>query len=67
MAKYTVEIELSQDEDKLFNEYLDSHCLDREKWLKRMLYNCLYQAVGKWKQPVGKISKVFNKKGGKTA
>jgi len=65
MAKYTIEVELSDDEDKLFNEYIDAHCLDREKWLKRMLYNCLHQAVGKWKQPVGKYAKPFTKNGEK--
>jgi len=65
-TKYTVEIELSPDEDKLLNEYLDAHCLDCGKWLKRMVYHCLYQAVGKWKQPVGKVAPAF-KKGGKKA
>ncbi len=62
MSLIKVEFELSPDEKKLFEEYLDAHCLDRDKWLKRMVYNCLYQAVGKWQQPVGTVSAAFSNK-----
>jgi len=62
MKPIVVEVELSPDETKLLDEYLDAHCLDRDKWLKRMVYHCLYQAVGKWKQPVGKVATAFNRK-----
>jgi hypothetical protein len=61
MGVIKVEFEITADEEKLLNEYLDAHCLDREKWLKRMMYHCLYQAVGKWRQPVGKVSPAFSK------
>jgi len=64
-TKIAVEIELSPDENKLLDEYLNAHCLDRDKWLKRMVYHCLYQAVGKWRQPVGKVAAVFKKQGDK--
>lgn len=59
MAMITVEIDLSADETKLLESYIDEHCLDRDKWLKRLIYGCIYQAVGKWKQPVGKVADAF--------
>jgi hypothetical protein len=60
MSALSVDIELSADETKLLDAYIDEHCLDREKWLKRMLYGILYQAVGRWKQPRGKVAAAFN-------
>jgi len=38
-TRIAVEIELSADEEKLLEEYLDAHCLDRDKWFKRMVYH----------------------------
>ncbi len=62
MSVIKIEIELSAEQEKLFGEYLDVHCLDRDKWLKRMAYNFLCQAVGKWQQPRGVVNAAFNKK-----
>jgi hypothetical protein len=55
----TAEIELSDDEAKLFEEYVDAHCLDAGKWAKRMLYGAVSNAVGRWKQPRGRVAAAF--------
>jgi hypothetical protein len=60
MAKIAVEIELSAEQEKLMEAYLDDNCLDRDKWLKRMVCMGIYSAVGKYKQPVGKIAAAFD-------
>jgi hypothetical protein len=59
MPKFTVDIDLSTDEDEQFSCYLDEHCYDRDKWVRRLIYTGIRQAAGKWKQPVGKVSAVF--------
>jgi uncharacterized protein YqeY len=59
MAAICVEIDLSADEMNLLEAYIEDHCLDRDKWFKRLLYRCIYEAVGKWKQPVGKVAAAF--------
>jgi hypothetical protein len=61
MAKITVEIELSAEQNKLLETYIDENCLDLDKWLKRTVYGCIYSAVGKYRQPRGKIAAAFNR------
>jgi tRNA U38,U39,U40 pseudouridine synthase TruA len=60
MAKITVEIELSAEQNKLLEAYIEGNCFDLDKWIKRMVYMGIYSAVGKYKQPVGKIAAAFN-------
>jgi hypothetical protein len=60
MGKIAVEIELSAEQTKLLEAYISDHCLDLDKWLKRVVYGCIYSAVGKYKQPVGKIAAAFS-------
>jgi hypothetical protein len=62
MAKFTVDIDLSADEDEQFSRYLDENCYDRDKWVRRLIYTGIRQAAGKWKQPVGKLSAAFTPK-----
>lgn len=62
MAKYTVEITLPEQEDKLFREYLDGNCFDAQKWLNRQLLNSLYNAVSRYRQPKGKPNKSYTLK-----
>jgi hypothetical protein len=61
MAKITVDIELSAEQEKLLEAYMDDNCFDLDKWLKRMVYGCIYNAVGKYRQPVGKIADAFSR------
>ena len=61
MAKYTAEVELSKEEAELFERYIDGNCLDVKKWLSRQLYNCIYSAVSKYRQPKGKTNDLFER------
>jgi hypothetical protein len=60
MSVIKVEVELSAEQEKLFEAYINENCLDPEKWLKRMAYGCIYNAIGRYKQPVGKIAAAFS-------
>jgi len=62
MAKYRAEIELSEKEAALFEEYLTGNCLDAKKWLSRQLYTCIERAASRYKQPKGKPDKSFGEK-----
>jgi hypothetical protein len=61
MAVIKVEMDLSADETRLLDAYVEEHCLNRDKWLKRLLYGCLYNAVGRYKQQRGKVAPAFKK------
>jgi hypothetical protein len=60
MGVIKVDVELSTEQEKLFETYLDDHCLDRDKWIKRIVCMGIFSAVGKYKQPVGKIATAFS-------
>jgi hypothetical protein len=59
MGKIIIEVELSTEQTKLLEAYIGDHCLDLDKWLKRMVYGGLYAAVGRYKQPRGRIADAF--------
>jgi hypothetical protein len=61
MGVIKVEVELSADQEKLFEAYMNENCLDPEKWLRRMAYGCIYNAIGRYKQPPGKIAAPFSR------
>ena len=53
MATLKVEFELNDTEQEFFDAYIDAHCLDREKFLARTVYNSLNNTVGKWNRRNG--------------
>ncbi|MDR1319252.1 MAG: hypothetical protein LBJ90_06475 [Treponema sp.] len=61
MGVIKVEVELSAEQEKLFEAYLEDRCLDRDKWIKRMVYMGISSAVGKYRQPVGRLADAFSR------
>jgi hypothetical protein len=67
MPLLSVELDVTKEEFNLIEAYLEEHCLERDKWFKRLFYGCLYQAVGKWRQPRGKVATAFDQTKAKSA
>jgi hypothetical protein len=55
-TKYTVELELTETEKKVFDEYIDGNCFDAKKWLSRQLYWGVYSAINRYKQPKNTVN-----------
>jgi hypothetical protein len=59
MGVIKVEVELSDEQEKLFEAYLEDRCLDRDKWIKRVAYMGILSAAGRYRQPRGKLAAAF--------
>ena len=59
MPAITVKVELTEDMAKELDVYIEENCLDRNKWLQRILYMGIYNSVGRYKYPRGKCSPAF--------
>jgi hypothetical protein len=61
MAKFTVDIDLTESEQEQFDRYLDDKCYDPNKWLRQQVYTIIKRAAGKYKQPRGTVNPAFKK------
>ena len=61
MPAITVKLELTEGMAKELDVYIDENCLDRDKWLQRIVYMGIFNAAGRYKYPRRKCSPVFKK------